>query len=669
MNPFDDLIVTEPRRVGGTVNSINQEALERVVFRFREIAESTGNAPPRILLITSPEPGYGKSHLIGRIFRALQSEALLVYIRPFQDAGTCWYNIVDKVAGELDLPERADRIACCPGDLTQLETISRLVLSSVFCRAVESGPLRSDALLRFVPRFRQQPVSIFNDPDIRDGFTGGFAAFLPALATQLRNQTAALRNSASSWLPVLFHYAFADPSGASAKRQLCLDWLRGLPLEPHEATGLGIRAADAVPPELPPGERDEVCFRRLTDLCLLTASYRPFLFCFDQTELYNRSQGLAHAFGAVLSRLRRELTNHLTIVTANQDVWERSILPYFEKADQHVIDQVPIRLSGIRVGQARELANNRARLFSVDELKAGQFLSGAWFDKMFEARVERSARSVLQECALRWGGFRLPDVEELFRRYLGEARRKSRSLAYDESILRWFFEKGLSRIKGIEITPFTSKRGYLTVCWKVGTNAILFCFEPGNNYPRWNAIATEARQYRQHGAAKSLQVRTVGFRWPRQQEFGEKTRIEVLVPAESALTILRPSEEVAARIVAAYELYAGVMQGNHSHVTEEQVLTFLAAHFEKEVAGWLGPGPGPSPEPVKPLDDRTAFIRERVKRLGSISWQILQDELEKAGLSTDLKTALACCSALESEVKVFTSPNTAFFQWISSRSP
>ena len=425
-----------------------------------------------------------------------------------------------------------------------------------------------------------------------------------------------------------------------------------------------------MPPELPPGERDEVCFRRLTDLCLLTASYRPFLFCFDQTELYNRSQGLAHAFGAVLSRLRRELTNHLTIVTANQDVWERSILPYFEQADRHAIDQVPIRLSGIRIEQARELANNRARLFSVDEQKAKQFLSGAWFDKMFEARVERSARSVLLECALHWGGgFRLPNVEELFRMYLSAARSKVRRLKCDESIFRWFFEKGLSRMKGVEITPFSSKRGYLTLCWKMGPTAILFCFESGNNYPRWNAIATEARHYRQHGVTGSLQVRTVGVRWPRQQEFGEKTQTEVLSPAESVLTILRLSEEVIARIIAAYELYAGVMQGNHSQVSEEQVLNFLAAHFEKEVAEWLVPSPERAPEPVKPPGDRTAFIRERVKTLGSISWQILQNELEKAGLTTDMKTALACCAALESEVKVFTSPNTAFFQWISSRSP
>jgi hypothetical protein len=161
----------------------------------------------------------------------------------------------------------------------------------------------------------------------------------------------------------------------------------------------------------------------------------------------------------------------------------------------------------------------------------------------------------------------------------------------------------------------------------------------------------------------------VGFRWPQQQEFGEKTRNEVLSPADSALAILRPSEDVIARIVAAYELYAEVMQGNHSQVSEGQVLTFLAAHFEKEVAEWLAPSPERDPEPVKAPGDRIAFIRERVKTLGSISWQILQNDLEKAGLSTDLKTALACCSALESEVKVFTSPNTAFFQWISSRSP
>jgi hypothetical protein len=287
---------------------------------------------------------------------------------------------------------------------------------------------------------------------------------------------------------------------------------------------------------------------------------------------------------------------------------------------------------------------------------------------MFAARFERSARSVLKECALHWGEFRLPTVEEIFHIYFNETLAKVQRLKYDESVFRWFFEKGLSKIPGLEITIFKSTKGYLTLSWKKGDNVVLFCFEPGNNYFRWNAIASEAKHYRQHGDAKNVRVRTVGFRFPQQREFGEKTQRQVLSPAESVLSILRPPQDVIVRIFAAYELYSEVVQGNHREITEEQVLDFLAGHFEKEAAEWLAGSPEPGPEAIKVPDDRVAFIRERVRTLGSVPWPILKSDLENAGLGTDLKTALACCSELEDEIKVFTSPNTAFFQWISSRS-
>jgi hypothetical protein len=667
INPFADLIVTEPRRVDATVESVNQDAVNTVVGRFTKIAEQESQTRPSILLVTSPEPGFGKSHLIGRVFRALEKKAFLIYLRAFQDPETRWCNILEKTAGELDLPERADAVACLPGELTQLDALARQLFSRCFCGAVDSTKLGSEALVDWATRFRDHPVRIFDRPDVRSGFISTFEVFLPFYAEALRASTKPLRNNAESWLSVLFHYTFAEPN--ARERQLSLDWLRGLPLDLKEAEAIGLRLADNVPLELPPAERDEICFRRLSDLCCLSLSYRPFLFCFDQTELYAQSNGLAHSLGTVLSRLRRELSNHLTLVTGNQDVWNSKVFPEFERADQDVIDHQLIRLRGVRKGEAKALIANRCRLFSIDEKQIQELVDNAWFDELFKTQAERSARSILKECAIRWGEAPIATLKELFRAYYHEMLSKGQRLTYDDGVFRWFVEKGLSRIPKLNVEAFHSAKGYLRLRWRLDAEVLLFCFESGSNYLRWKAIAQEATNYRQQGEAQKLSIRSVGFRLPTQRDFGQKTKEDILNRAERALFIFRPSEDMAARIFAAYELYAEVVQGNHNHVGGDEVLEFLAQEFNLEALGLLQSETTVTTQNQKKgPENLTEYIRRNVRQLRNVSWEILRIKLAERGVQAELTAVLKCCSELESEVKVFTSPTNAFFQWISSRS-
>ena len=83
-----------------------------------------------------------------------------------------------------------------------------------------------------------------------------------------------------------------------------------------------------------------------------------FLFTFDQTELYNKPD-LAHAFGIVLSRLRREVLNHVSVVTYNETHWERGIYKYFELADKHALAPESLYLRGMKRDEAKELLLNR----------------------------------------------------------------------------------------------------------------------------------------------------------------------------------------------------------------------------------------------------------------------------------------------------------------------
>ena len=147
-DPFGADIVTEPRLVERPVQGLNDDAFNAVLAEFARIAKAPIprlGRDQQVLLVLSPEPGYGKSHLIGRLFQKLDDHATLLYIRPFQDPSSCWISLLEKVVSELDHPDVANKIACDPGELTQLDTLTRRVLLALLPSSDEpkgraSGP-------------------------------------------------------------------------------------------------------------------------------------------------------------------------------------------------------------------------------------------------------------------------------------------------------------------------------------------------------------------------------------------------------------------------------------------------------------------------------------------------------------------------------------------------
>ena len=59
-------------------------------------------------LVVSPQPGYGKSHLIGRLFASLEGRATLIYVTPFQSASLCWQSVLLRTVQELTFPDRSE---------------------------------------------------------------------------------------------------------------------------------------------------------------------------------------------------------------------------------------------------------------------------------------------------------------------------------------------------------------------------------------------------------------------------------------------------------------------------------------------------------------------------------------------------------------------------------
>ena len=101
VNPFDDNVVFEPREAEHPIAGLNDRPLAVLLRQFERLeAEPRPRRRPLRLkaqLATSAEPGYGKSHLIGRLFKEFGERATRVYLRPFQDAGSSWRSILLKV--------------------------------------------------------------------------------------------------------------------------------------------------------------------------------------------------------------------------------------------------------------------------------------------------------------------------------------------------------------------------------------------------------------------------------------------------------------------------------------------------------------------------------------------------------------------------------------------
>ena len=135
---------------------------------------------------------------------------------------------------------------------------------------------------------------------------------------------------AGPWLRVLRAYAFApfDP----VLRRICTNWISGEPSSQEEASGIGLRASDLISGDISPEETNDICRERLHDICELASFFRPFIFCFDQTEVYCGSVALARVFGAVVATLVNEMRGHIVLVTANQRPWQDRLSPHIEDA-------------------------------------------------------------------------------------------------------------------------------------------------------------------------------------------------------------------------------------------------------------------------------------------------------------------------------------------------
>ena len=682
INPFESVIVSEPRRIERPVPGLNDLPLERLLERVGKLA--AGEFPKAVKLngaqfIQSPAPGYGKSHLIGRLFKQLRGRATLIYLRPFTNASTCWKSILLRMVQELEFPESADADFCAADEPNQLEALVHGILVNVVVNGLQNGIIRHRHPEGAAGYFQRATLKQLRSNREWVAWVGKKKAGLAELMErQLKQKGILLSASPLSWFSVLLRYAYFPKS--YELRQSCLDWLRGGSIDEDDAGRIGILPGDRPVHDLAIDPANETAKHRIVDFCGLAGFYRPFVFCFDQTENYGADPVIAKCLGIVIQGLVDDCPNHMTVVTANQHPWRQAVQPHWEHAHVDRMARPALELGGLRKEQARTLIEIRLHGWDKAALRAKGILNPEWLDEVFHQSKEIGIRHFLLKCSEQWlaGSLRpepkpkpsdpAKDIEDTFQAYVNQIKTQPKRLVYDPDALFWLVQEVACR-QGVAFKKFKSTRGYLVARWDVDGRKVYFGFEAGHHFRRWQAIQQEAGRY--HAADASSKV--VFFRTPELRFIpgsGWKSAPEITAAKRGYLHILVIGRETMAQLYAAYDLYLDAAEGNLPFKTD-QVTAFIRSRLKPVWDRILEPAPdkwgGEPPEAGhKPRDEsnepkKTLIhkIRDIVKRDKFLSIADLMAKISPPVSEEELHRARACIA----EIQVHTSPNMTVLQW------
>jgi len=677
INPFESVIVSEPRRIEKPVSGLNEVPLESLLRQFEKLtSEEFPKAVklPGAQFIQSPAPGYGKSHLIGRLFKQLRGRATLIYLRPFTNPSACWKSILLKIVQELEFPESAEAEFCGVNEPNQLEALIHGILVNVVINGLKSGAIKKkdkDGAIEYFQRATLRKLR--SNAQWVTWVSEKKARLAELMEKQLRGKGMFLNASPLSWFSTLVQYAYFPKS--YELRQSCLDWLRGGSIDDEDAVKIGILPADCPVHDLAIEQVNETSKHRIVDFCSLAGFYRPFLLCFDQTENYGAEPGIAKCLGIVIQTLVDDCPNHMTVVTANQHPWHQVVKPHWEHAHVDRLARPWLELSGLKKDQARELIEIRLHGWDLEALKGKKHLEVEWLDGVFRQSKEIGVRQFLLECSQQWWveNDQAPpkhenSLEETFQAYVNKIKTQPKRLVYDPDTLFWLVQK-VACSSGVAFKKFKSTRGYLTVRWDVDGRKIYFGFEAGHHFKRWQAIQQEAARY--HAADTSSKV--VFFRTPDLRFIpgpGWRIAPDIAAAKRTYLHIMVLGREAMAELYAAYDLYLDAVEGNIPFKPEE-VINFIRSRLKHIWDRILEPTPakwssGPAEtvdkheieggEPKKTLIKK---IRDIVKRDKFLSVADLMAKLSPPVSEEEIHRARACIA----EIQVHTSPNMTVLQW------
>jgi len=316
----------------------------------------------RIVMLSAPRAGHGKTHLIGRVAEKLTGEATMIALPWQSEEGLTWLQtgrgLLQDLAGGTARP-------------AELQRLGAGVNTTLLRRLIQTGRIPSTDPAQALKVLSEDPMDIFSET----GNAKVIGDWFRRHADQLRGQLAEISNVEGSeeveaCLKGLFDYM--DTPTPAVLNSLISD------LE-SDAAG------------------------QVTRLLKLAASWRPVVLVADHMDALYRDVDA----GIAIARMALELTEipgvHV-VLSMNQDLWDTTFGRQLPSALEDRLSACHVSLSGLLLEDAEALISLRLREAGVNDAHQTSFLKFLDLEPYMVSRPygSVSARALLRHAAVVW---------------------------------------------------------------------------------------------------------------------------------------------------------------------------------------------------------------------------------------------------------------------------
>lgn len=373
-NPFlEDVFVDHPANLPG-VGRIHHRTFSRVLDSIESLLGGTApggvvGAPGmgRIFLITAPEAGYGKSHLVARLRDHLGAIATTVVLPFDRSRPVTWPVALSSVLRQFSGSDRSR-----PHSAPLIDEVSRFFLSRLVLGALANGTVKERECPEAAARMRSDFASLFardSPSKILNWVDKRSHDLVRCADPDFSRKLGMGRSELGFWTHVFVDF--------NLREENALDRLRGLSN----------------------GEARE----RLLQLLRLTTDYRPVMIVADGLDGFFASESAGMDIADIVNGIRENVSRSVTLVCLNEDVWHSVFETHLPSAWRDRFTTEAARLDPLPPELAADLVRIRLRRTALSESAANRFVRRLGDEHLWDdAGTKLSPRGVLRQAGELW---------------------------------------------------------------------------------------------------------------------------------------------------------------------------------------------------------------------------------------------------------------------------
>ncbi|MEM1442149.1 MAG: hypothetical protein AAGF67_07385 [Verrucomicrobiota bacterium] len=377
-NPFlDDVFLDHPESLPGAP-AIHHSTFHSIVDSVEALAASSerktspADTIGRILLVTAPRAGYGKTHLAARLRRHLRSSTSLLELSLDPSRPVSW-----PVAFSSILRQYVNEPGRRAPEITLFAETGHFLLSQLILSHRNSGALKSDQCPVEDDRLRSEFFHLFGEESDLLTWTDQQSRELSRRAdSNFLHSLGLSAHELGFWTRLVIDYTLRGESA--------LDPLRGLS----------------------PGEARE----RMLQWLRISAFYGPNLVLVDGLDGFFESPKAGMEIAGLLTGIREFVPRTITLLTLNEDIWKSVFENRLPSAWLDRITGESEKLRPISPEAAADLVKNRLARTAISEIQGERFIENLrtehlWIDsetKLYPRAVIHQARTLWNERAARF---------------------------------------------------------------------------------------------------------------------------------------------------------------------------------------------------------------------------------------------------------------------------